>query len=120
MYNQYFNPYVTGGLPLLSRVRSINWGNFLNNTQRTLNVINQAIPIVNQVKPMVNNAKTMLRVMREVNKPDEISNNNVANNNQSITQIKKEVYNKPQFLFKRIKMDSFLFFITFFNISNIW
>ena len=39
-----------------------NWSNFLNNTQRTLGIINQAIPIVYQVRPMLNNAKTMFRI----------------------------------------------------------
>lgn len=97
MYNQYYNPYASssGGLSMLSRVRRINWGSFLNNTQKTLNVINQAIPIVNQVRPIVNNARTMFRVMKEVNTPEEpIKNNsNISTNNI----IKKEVNNKPQF-----------------------
>lgn len=104
MYNQYYNPYATGGsgLSLLSRIRGINWGSFLNNTQRTLNVINQAIPIVNQVKPIVNNAKTMFRVMKEVNTPDVRSNNSsttptTQTTSNDATEIKKEVSNKPQF-----------------------
>ena len=39
-----------------------NWNQFLNNTQRTLGIINQAIPIVYQVKPILTNAKTMLKI----------------------------------------------------------
>ena len=44
MYNQYYNPYASssGSLSMLSRVMRINWGSFLNNTQKTLNVINQS------------------------------------------------------------------------------
>ena len=56
MYNQY-NPYqISGG------IKRINWSNILNNTQKTLNVINQAIPIIYQVKPLVTNAKTLFRI----------------------------------------------------------
>lgn len=104
MYNQYYNPYAAGGsgLSLFSRIRGINWGSFLNNTQKTLNVINQAIPIVNQVKPIVNNARTMFRVMKEVNTPDTIPSNNSTTSkgettSNTSTEIKKEVTNKPQF-----------------------
>ena len=39
-----------------------NWSQFLNNTQRTLGIINQAIPIVYQIRPILSNAKTMLRI----------------------------------------------------------
>lgn len=52
----------------------INWGNLLNNTQKTLSIVNQAIPIFYQVKPIWNNVKTMFRIMGEMGK---------MNNNQS-------------------------------------
>lgn len=42
--------------------QKFNWNHFLDNTQRTLGVINQAIPIVYQVKPILANAKTMFRI----------------------------------------------------------
>lgn len=45
-----------------SALRSINWGGFINNTSKTLGVINQTIPLVRQVGPMMNNMKSMLRV----------------------------------------------------------
>lgn len=106
MYNQYYNPYMINGagsgLSLLSRVRNINWGGFLNNTQRTLNVINQAIPIVNQVRPMVTNARTMFRVMKEVNAPDDRINtnsntNHIVENNANPSKVSNTNSNKPQF-----------------------
>ncbi len=39
-----------------------NWSHFLNNTQKTLGIINQAIPIVYQVRPILSNAKTMFKI----------------------------------------------------------
>ena len=52
MYYNNFFPYNNGinnnlfkkGLGIFS-LKSINWSNILNNTQKTLNVINQAIPV---------------------------------------------------------------------------
>lgn len=64
MYNQ-MNPY-----QLNSGIKRINWSNILNNTQKTLNVINQAIPIIYQVKPLVTNARTLFRIADAV-KDDE-------------------------------------------------
>lgn len=46
----------------LSGIKSINWGGLINNTSKTLGIINQTIPLVKQVGPMVNNMKSMLRV----------------------------------------------------------
>lgn len=55
---------------------NINWSNILNNTQKTLNVINQAIPVYYQVKPIYNNAKTMLRMVNAL-KDDNKENNEI-------------------------------------------
>ena len=73
MYYNNFFPYQNGleagagsflkrGLGFAG-LKSINWGNILNNTQKTLNVINQAIPVYYQVKPIWSNAKTMFRMV---------------------------------------------------------
>ena len=100
MYNQYYNPYIANNnTSLFSKIKSFNWGGLLNNTQKTLNVINQAIPIVNQVRPIVSNAKTMLRVMKEVNKPDTINTNNNSSTNHTNTVNNNKTIdsNKPQF-----------------------
>lgn len=60
MYNSYqYNPWQA---PMPPVKKSINWGNILNNTQKTLGIINQAIPIVYQVRPLVSNAKTLFRI----------------------------------------------------------
>ncbi len=62
--------------------KPFNWDSFLNNAQRTLNVINQAMPIYNQVKPMFKNMGTVMRVIGELN---------------SSPNIKLETNNSPRF-----------------------
>lgn len=74
-------PAATGLFSRLFR-NGINWGGIINNTQKTLNIINQAIPVVKQVTPVVKNAKTMFRVMNEFKKND----NNVKTSNSSLTK----------------------------------
>ena len=76
-YNPYFGfPNVMNSMPTSQGLlrgmlsRGINWSTILNNTQRTLGIINQAIPVVKQMSPIVNNAKTMFRVMNEFKRID--------------------------------------------------
>ena len=72
MYNDYYNNMginMWQGLPK----RTFNWNNILNNTQRTLGIINQAIPLIYQVKPLVTNAKTLFRVANAINEKDDIN-----------------------------------------------
>ena len=78
MYNQYYNDM---GMWNEVPKRGINWNNILNNTQRTLGIINQAIPIVYQVKPLLNNAKTLFRVASAINSNDEEEINVETTNN---------------------------------------
>lgn len=68
MYNEY-----NMGYPNYNYMpkRGINWNNILNNTQRTLGIINQAIPIVYQVRPLLNNARTLFRVASAINSNDD-------------------------------------------------
>ena len=92
--NPMFMPF---GNSLSSPIKSaINWGSILNNTQKTLGIINQAIPVYHQVKPMWNNARTMFRVMGEMCKINNINtgtNNNTTNNSAPT----KEKSNEPNF-----------------------
>ena len=80
MYNQY-----NMGIPNYMPRRSINFNNILNNTQRTLGIINQAIPIIYQVKPLLSNARTLFRVATALNSndEDETTNDETSNNNYS-------------------------------------
>lgn len=85
----YQVPTSSGGL--FSRLFSnISFSGILNNTQKTLNIVNQAIPVIKQVKPVVNNAKTMFKVLNEFKKDDtntrKVTNNNVINNKNSINK----------------------------------
>ena len=71
-----------GGLLSKLGLKSINWGNLLTNTSKTLNVINQAIPVVKQVGPMFNNMKSMLKVASLFNDATSSNENNNRNNNK--------------------------------------
>lgn len=93
MYNQ-FNPYQMSGTGL-SAFKRVNWSNILNNTQKTLNVINQAIPIIYQVKPLVSNARTLFRIADAVNEPET---NNIPSNNNYQTTNQQEKSNLQFFL----------------------
>lgn len=59
----------------------LNWGSILNNTQKTLGIVNQAIPMVKQISPVMKNAKTMFRVMNEFKKVDMPTVNNSETTN---------------------------------------
>ncbi len=99
MYN---NPYLYNNFPyqygasnvsrkgLFSNVSKINWSNLLNNTQKTLNVINQAIPVYYQIKPIYNNAKTMFRMVNAIKEDKPISKSNTQD-------IKKNISTGPIF-----------------------
>ena len=97
MYYNGFNPYI---MPkpsftknIFGSINKINWSNVLNNTQKTLNVINQAIPVYYQIKPIYNNAKTMFRILGSLNdkKPSTIKPNLQDNTD------KKNISNQPIF-----------------------
>jgi len=99
MFYNEFNPYVMPpkavSKGLLGGISKINWGNILNNTQKTLNVINQAIPVYYQVKPIYNNAKTMFRLIGSMNDSDTNETRNVSNNVNNTNE--KNISNKPIF-----------------------
>lgn len=91
-------------------IRSVNWGGFLNNANKTLNFVNQAIPLVRQAGPMVNNMKSMLRIAKAFgsettsnsisrkNKDTEQTNNKTINSNKISTAKKEvEIDNSPNF-----------------------
>ena len=85
---------------LLSGLKSINWGTFLGNAQKTLGVINQAIPIIYQVKPIINNAKTVFKIANSLKDSNDTPNNvnsiksenNSNNNNVTISNTNKPVF----------------------------
>ena len=74
MFNSGFNnfyPYYTRPTGFFAGLKAkFDWGAILNNTQKTLNIVNQAIPLAYQVKPIINNAKTVFRIMGAVRDDD--------------------------------------------------
>lgn len=89
MYNQfpysYYNnsPFMSSNNSLMGSLgkKNFNWDSFLNNAQRTLNVINQAMPIYNQVKPMFRNMGTIFKVIGELNSAPTINTNDSTTTN---------------------------------------
>ncbi|MFA5603490.1 MAG: VrrA/YqfQ family protein [Bacilli bacterium] len=69
-YNYPFMNYSRPGLFSSLFQNKINWGSLLNNTSRTLNLINQAVPIIQKIPPIYRNAKTMFKVMNEFRRVD--------------------------------------------------
>ncbi len=91
MFQGNYNPNPGGFLG----IKRINWSSLLNNTQKTLNIINQAIPIVYQVKPIISNAKTMFKVISAVKEDDPIKpNNQTYNNNTKDTEKNTDSHRK--------------------------
>lgn len=91
---------LTGGL---SSIKRINWGGLINNTSKTLGIINQTIPIVRQVGPMVTNMKSMIRVASifkdETDIPrtkprTQVQNKNIQTNNTQHNQVNETSYTK--------------------------
>lgn len=76
MFNSGYNnflPYQSIGAKqgLFSAFKGkFNWSSLLNNTQKTLNIINQAIPVFYQVKPIWNNTKTIFKIMGAIRDDD--------------------------------------------------
>ena len=79
--------------------KRINWASLLNNTQKTLNIINQAIPIIYQVKPIINNAKTMFKVISAVKDEETPSHGSYHEETGQTTQTNMHPHydNKPIF-----------------------
>ena len=76
MYNYpYYVPYGNmGRVPLFGRMsnffKSLKLGPFIDNTSKTLNVVNQAIPLVRNVRPMISNIKDVIRVSNIIKSND--------------------------------------------------
>ena len=97
------NPYMQGGISSLVRPRpslfkglaNIKWGSVLNNTQKTLNVINQAIPVYYQVKPIFSNVKSFGRLISAFNEEDTSKSN--SQDNLNTNKEKENSSNSPTF-----------------------
>ena len=93
----------TKGLNLFSRlggsvkaIKGINWSGLINNTSKTLNVVNQTIPLVRQVGPVVNNMKSMLKVASIFkNETDKTPKSNITTNKTNAFQDNPNSNTKP-------------------------
>lgn len=92
---------------LFNSFKNLNFGEILNSTQKTLNVINQAIPIFHQIRPLWNNARTIFRIANAINEDDKTEARNKNRNyknatnkksNTDVINTKKDIkYNEPVF-----------------------
>jgi len=90
----YIQPKI-GILGKLFGNTGISISNFLNGTQKVLNIANQTIPLVKQVKPMIGNAKTMFKVMNEFKRVEKpLNKENYANSHE----IQKNIINNETIL----------------------
>lgn len=99
MFNNPYNMYpymnqgmnMARGIPAVGTIKAskggffktlsaIKWGSILNNTQKTLNVINQAIPVYYQIKPICSNLKSLGKIMSIFSESDNSNPNNSYNN----------------------------------------
>ena len=85
-------------------IKTFNWSGLINNTSKTLGIINQSIPLVKQVSPMVGNIKSMIK-LASVFKDETDSYPNQQHNN--LNPNKKEESLKDN----NINYDSPTFFI---------
>lgn len=113
MFNNGFNnyyPYQTVGYKqgLFSNLKGkFNWSSLLNNTQKTLNIINQAIPVFYQIKPIWNNTKTVFKILGAIksdnNTPDSVNTSSGDHKHRpstsasTISNNNDNSYNSPSF-----------------------
>jgi len=96
-YNNFY-PYQNIGARagLFSSLKGkFNWSSLLNNTQKTLNIINQAIPVFYQIKPIWNNTKTIFKIMGAMKEDDsnKRANNSYSKDQNKVTRIHNNVQN---------------------------
>lgn len=90
--SQYTKPGLLGSG--LNFAKNINWASLLDNTQKTLGVINQAIPIIYQVKPIIGNARTMFKIADELRKPTVPAKSDESSNSRDVIS---QTSNRPVF-----------------------
>lgn len=92
-YSYFKNPQPK--ISFLSKLKTgVNWGSLLNNTSKTLNLINQAIPVYYQIRPLIKNCSTLFKIadIIKTDEKEEKQENKVSQNANLEKQ--KEDYNK--------------------------
>lgn len=91
-------------------IKSLNWGGLINNTSKTLGIINQTIPLVRQVGPMVGNMRSMLKIASvfkdETDVKQPTTNKKETTYNQRKTPTTKTNYQQNNSSYKEKKEDS--------------
>ena len=62
-------------------IKTFNWTGLINNTSKTLGIINQSIPIVKQVGPVFGNMKSMIKLASAFKDETDITPSTYQNNN---------------------------------------
>ena len=87
LYNNYpyqgNNLFRRGNIFNQFKEKKFNWTNILNNTQKTLNLINQAIPVYYQVKPIIQNVGTVFKISHALKNSNEESIPDASNTHNS-------------------------------------
>lgn len=83
----------------MGALRGFNWGGLINNTSKTLGIINQTIPLVRQVGPMVGNMRSILKiasVFKDETDENYTTNNNSNNNTKNYSNNNSSKYKNSQ------------------------
>mgnify|MGYP002620193064 CR=1 FL=1 len=71
---------------IFSGIKTFNWSGLINNTSKTLGIINQTIPLVKQVGPMVGNMKSMIKLASVFKDETDIKPSHTTNNYNNINK----------------------------------
>lgn len=71
-------------------IKGFNWTGIINNTSKTLGIINQTIPVIKQVGPMTNNIKSMIKVASIFKDETDTNNRKKQPTNYYKTKTKKK------------------------------
>ena len=92
MRNNFFSKIAN----TFSNLKNINWGGLINNTSKTLGVINQTIPLVKQVKPVMNNMRSMIRIASLFRDETDDNKKSIVNDNYTNNTV-YDYNNSPTF-----------------------
>ena len=87
----------------IKSIKAFNWTGLINNTSKTLGIINQTIPLARQVGPMVGNMRSMIKLASvfkdETDKPATRHNNyyKEQQKKESVATLDKDSYDSPTF-----------------------
>lgn len=83
-------------------IKNIKWSEIINNTSKTLGIINQTIPVVKQVKPIMNNMKSMIKIASlfkdETTSPNQNISNKVKTNKETTSSSNNDNYSPTFFI----------------------